>query len=204
MAKDRKIDMVILGLLSHDDLTGYDIKKQIDGSIRFFWKGSFGSIYPALAELEKQGSVRRLKGNDSGGREKIIYSITGQGKEILRAWVRDEKASNDLKYETLMKLFFGGVESKETALRNIEVFEEQIKADLKVLQVYKANIEKALDEFRYSINGIQSGKLPLYMRMNAIRLSVLDGNALLSIKNNKDFSEEKKQKLYDTSIQFLL
>ena len=146
MAKDRKIDMVILGLLSHDDLTGYDIKKQIDGSIRFFWKGSFGSIYPALAELEKQGSVRRLKGNDSGGREKIIYSITGQGKEILKAWVRDEKASNDLKYETLMKLFFGGVESKETALRNIEVFEEQIKADLKVLQVYKANIEKALDE----------------------------------------------------------
>jgi DNA-binding PadR family transcriptional regulator len=146
MAKDRKIDMVILGLLSHDDLTGYDIKKQIDGSIRFFWKGSFGSIYPALAELEKQGSVRRLKGNDSGGREKIIYSITGQGKEILRAWVRDEKASNDLKYETLMKLFFGGVESKETAFRNIEVFEEQIKADLKVLQVYKANIEKALDE----------------------------------------------------------
>ena len=146
MAKDRKIDMVILGLLSHDDLTGYDIKKQIDGSIRFFWKGSFGSIYPALAELEKQGSVRRLKSNDGGGREKIIYSITSQGKEILKAWVRDEKASNDLKYETLMKLFFGGVESKETALRNIEVFEEQIKADLKVLQVYKANIEKALDE----------------------------------------------------------
>ena len=146
IAKDRKIDMVILGLLSHDDLTGYDIKKQIDGSIRFFWKGSFGSIYPALAELEKQGSVRRLKSNDGGGREKIIYSITGQGKEILKAWVRDEKASNDLKYETLMKLFFGGVESKETSLRNIEVFEEQIKADLKVLQVYKANIEKALDE----------------------------------------------------------
>ena len=146
MAKDRKIDMVILGLLSHDDLTGYDIKKQIDGSIRFFWKGSFGSIYPALAELEKQGSVRRLKSNDGGGREKIIYSITSQGKEILKAWVRDEKASNDLKYETLMKLFFGGVESKETSLKNIEDFEEQIKADLKVLQVYKANIEKALDE----------------------------------------------------------
>ncbi len=146
MAKDRKIDMVILGLLSHDDLTGYDIKKQIDGSIRFFWKGSFGNIYPALSELEKDGSIRRLKGNENGGREKIAYGITSQGKEILRAWVRDEKASNDLKYETLMKLFFGGVESKETSLRNIEVFEEQIKTDLKVLQLYKANIEKVLDE----------------------------------------------------------
>ena len=70
---------------------------------------------------------------------------------------------------------------------------------------FQVFIEKVLDEFRYSINGIQSGKLPLYMRMNAIRLSVLDGNALLSIKNNKDFSEEKKAKIvrYLNSISFI-
>ena len=30
MGKDRKIDLVILGLLIHEDLTGYDIKKKID------------------------------------------------------------------------------------------------------------------------------------------------------------------------------
>ena len=58
MAKDRKIDLVILGLLSHEDLTGYDIKKQIDSGISFFWKGSFGSIYPALSEMEKSGFVK--------------------------------------------------------------------------------------------------------------------------------------------------
>ena len=57
MAKDRKIDLVILGLLAHDDLTGYDIKKRIDGAISFFWKGSFGSIYPALGAMEKDGLV---------------------------------------------------------------------------------------------------------------------------------------------------
>ena len=51
MAKERKIDMVILGLLSHEDLTGYDIKKRIDGAISFFWKGSFGNIYPALKDI---------------------------------------------------------------------------------------------------------------------------------------------------------
>ena len=57
MAKDRKIDMVILGLLSHEDLTGYDIKKRIDSHISFFWKGSFGSIYPALSGLQEQGMI---------------------------------------------------------------------------------------------------------------------------------------------------
>ena len=146
MAKDRKIDMVILGLLSHEDRTGYDIKKQIDGSIRFFWKGSFGSIYPALAGLEEEGSIKRLKNKESNGREKITYSITRHGKEVLKSWVRDEKATNDLKYETIMKLFFGGVENKEVSLRNIEIFEEQVKADLSVLKAYKKNLEKVIDE----------------------------------------------------------
>ena len=68
MAKDRKIDLVILGLLAHDDLTGYDIKKRIDGAISFFWKGSFGSIYPALSAMEKDGLVIGDKAYD-----KMIY-----------------------------------------------------------------------------------------------------------------------------------
>ena len=61
MSKIRKIDMVILGLLEHENLTGYDIKKQIDGAINFFWKASFGSIYPALKDLEKNGLIKKIK-----------------------------------------------------------------------------------------------------------------------------------------------
>ena len=78
MAKERKIDMVILGLLSHEDLTGYDIKKRIDGAISFFWKGSFGNIYPALKDMETQGLISK---NDTsvGGRERITYKITEAG-----------------------------------------------------------------------------------------------------------------------------
>ena len=60
MAKDRKIDVVILGLLSHEDLTGYDIKKRLDGAIGFFWKGSFGNIYPALTSMEKEGLISKF------------------------------------------------------------------------------------------------------------------------------------------------
>ncbi|MDE6063639.1 MAG: PadR family transcriptional regulator, partial [Lachnospiraceae bacterium] len=73
MANERKIDMVILGLLSHEPLTGYDIKKRIDGAIRFFWKGSFGSIYPALNAMEKDGLVTKENSSESG-REKIVYA----------------------------------------------------------------------------------------------------------------------------------
>ncbi len=145
MAKDRKIDVVILGLLAHEDLTGYDIKKQIDGAISFFWKGSFGSIYPALGDMEKQGLVKRKKPDTSGGREKIIYQITGKGKDALRTWLNDEKAANDLKYETMLKMYFGGAEDRSVTIHNVEIFEKQVRENLEVLKLYKKNLEKVLD-----------------------------------------------------------
>ena len=75
MAREKKIDMVILGLLSHEDLTGYDIKKRIDGAISFFWKGSFGNIYPALKDMENQGLITKSD-TSVGGRESNYFSFT--------------------------------------------------------------------------------------------------------------------------------
>ena len=145
MAKERKIDMVILGLLSHEDLTGYDIKKRIDGAISFFWKGSFGNIYPALKDMENGGLI--VKNDTSvGGRERLTYHITDEGKSALITWLREEQAGNELKYETLLKLFFGGADRRSVSVHNIEVFEEQIKSDLKLLKSYCASLEKILDD----------------------------------------------------------
>ena len=144
MARERKIDMVILGLLSHEDLTGYDIKKRIDGAISFFWKGSFGNIYPALKDMES-GELITKSDTSVGGREKITYHITDKGKETLKGWLREEQAMNELKYETLLKLFFGGAGSKEVSIRNIEIFEEQIEKDLNMLKIYCENLKEILD-----------------------------------------------------------
>lgn len=70
---------------------------------------------------------------------------------------------------------------------------------------FQVFVEKALEEFRYSINGTKSSNLPLYMKMNAVRLSVLNGNPLLSMQSQKVFTEEKKNRLvsYLDSISFI-
>ena len=146
MAKDRKIDMVILGLLAHEDMTGYDIKKRIDNEISFFWKGSFGSIYPALGKMMEAGYVEVTGPEFRGRREKIRYHITGQGLKVLQTWLRDSKADNDLKYETLVKLFFGGSAGRETSIRNIEQFEKEIGVALAILKQYQKTLEKVLQE----------------------------------------------------------
>ena len=146
MARDRKIDVVILGLLSHENLTGYDIKKRIDGAIGFFWKGSFGNIYPALGDMEKQGLVKKKDAKSSGGREKIFYQITKKGSEYLSSWIRVESASNELRYETLLKIYFGGAADKKITKHNIEVFEKQVKQNLSLLYMFRDNLEKVLDQ----------------------------------------------------------
>lgn len=147
MAKDRKIDMVILGLLFHENLTGYDIKKRIDQSISFFWKGSFGSIYPSLAAMEKNGLVIKTKDeSNTTKREKILYEITDEGRRFLQEWLEDSKAENSLRYETLLKLFFGGATTINVSVANIEAFENDITKDLEFLKFCKSNLEKVLDE----------------------------------------------------------
>ena len=146
MPKDRKIDMVILGLLSHEDLSGYDIKKRIDNGISFFWKGSFGNIYPSLRTMEKDGLVAKLDRIDSGsGREKINYSITAKGRECLALWLKESKAANDLKYETLLKVFFGGAADPEITIHTIREFQKQTNEALSILRLYRDNLHENPD-----------------------------------------------------------
>ena len=59
MPKENTARYILLGLLSHQPLSGYDIKKRVDLSIQPFWPVGFGQIYPTLAQLEREGLVPR-------------------------------------------------------------------------------------------------------------------------------------------------
>ena len=48
---------VILGFLSQHPRSGYEIKRAVDRSTRFFWAASYGQIYPELRRLQEQGLV---------------------------------------------------------------------------------------------------------------------------------------------------
>ena len=143
MANAKKMDYVILGLLSHEALTGYEIKKRIDSTLHFFWSGSFGSIYPTLNQLEAEGKVTK-ENVSQNGREKISYSITEQGKESLKNWLKKPSEKDELRYETLLKLFFGNETGLDSMKEHIERFEEKCKGELEVLYIFAKNLEQAL------------------------------------------------------------
>ena len=128
-----KTDNILLGLLSHEPMTGYDMKKRIDKPIGLFWQAGYGSIYPALARLEKQGYVTKRNVSTSG-REKIEYEITDTGKAKLNDWVCEPATRDEMHTETMLKIFFGSEAGKETAKTHIDVFEKKCKSVLPELE----------------------------------------------------------------------
>ena len=145
MANTKKMDYVLLGLLSHEPMTGYEMKKRLDTSLRFFWGGSYGSIYPTLNQLETEGKVTK-EDTSSNGREKITYAITAYGKETLKEWLKKPAEKDELRYETLLKLFFGNENGFEGAKEHLERFEEKCRSELAVLNMFAENLMQYLED----------------------------------------------------------
>ena len=141
MANEKKIDCVILGLLSHEELTGYEIKKRMDTALKYFWSASYGSIYPALNDLVNRGLAIKKEDTESK-RNKQIYTITKEGRDYLKKWLSLPIEKDELRYETLLKLFFGNEQGVEQALFHIEAFEKKIEKELP----YLLNAEETLNK----------------------------------------------------------
>lgn len=159
MAIEKKIDYVILGLLSHEDLTGYEIKKRMDTSLKYFWGASYGSIYPALSDLVEQGLANKRNGAENK-RNKIIYSITEEGRRYLKEWLQVPAEKDELRYETLLKLFFGNEGGNLQAIAHIDAFQKKIEAELPYLigvaDTLRNNID-ADDTHKYYLLTVEFG-----------------------------------------------
>ena len=106
---------VILGLLAFRPRTGYDIKRVTDVSTRFFWRASYGQIYPELRKLEEAGLVRS-RDEPHGRRVRRVHELTAQGKRELADWLRSDGDLYEVRDEGLLRLFFGELLTKEELL----------------------------------------------------------------------------------------
>lgn len=144
MANEKKLDCVILGLLSHEELTGYEIKKRMDTTLKYFWGASYGSIYPTLGELVNRGLATKRPGTDNG-RNKLIYTITDEGRGYLANWLKLPVEKDEIRYETLLKLFFGSEVGPMQTLEHIGAFREKIEQELLYLLAAEQTLVKIKD-----------------------------------------------------------
>ena len=53
------LEYAILGFLNYSPMSGYDLKKLFDNSVRHFWPADQSQIYRTLGKLAEQGYVER-------------------------------------------------------------------------------------------------------------------------------------------------
>lgn len=97
---------VILGMLGLGPMSGYEIKQFVDGSTRFFWAASYGQIYPELRRLAEAGLIEADA--PQGGRRRTVYKLTPTGAEALREWLATPAQTQEMRDESLLKVFFSG------------------------------------------------------------------------------------------------
>ena len=128
---------VILGMVRLGKRTGYEIKGLVDVSTRFFWAASYGQIYPELKRLEEAGLIEG-SADDSDGRRRRAYELTGAGEAALREWLSsDGPLVHELRHEGVLKFFFAdALEPQEQLelLRRVREEHERLSEQLRAIR----------------------------------------------------------------------
>jgi DNA-binding PadR family transcriptional regulator len=127
---------VILGMVSREPRSGYEIKALVDDTTRFFWAASYGQIYPELKRLSGAGLIEGVDA-PRGERKRTVYAITDAGLQALRDWLRQPPQTFELREEGLLKLFFSGVLPAEKATETLRAMREhrlEVAARLRAME----------------------------------------------------------------------
>jgi DNA-binding PadR family transcriptional regulator len=91
----------ILGLLSAEPMSGYDLSKWMDRGLPNIWSAHASQIYPELARLVAGGSIEEVPG-EPGPRRRRVYGITAIGAEELREWLAGPSPEPGARSEELL------------------------------------------------------------------------------------------------------
>jgi PadR family transcriptional regulator, regulatory protein AphA len=138
MRSINKTRYAILGMLLDGPCSGYEIKSLMGRSTVYFWRESDSTIYPMLKVLAAEGKALP-KIVYVGKKKKEVFSITKAGRAEFKTWLESPTASETLRNEFLLKLFF--VTDREEMIR---LFQERLEKIEKTHEEYK-KIEERLE-----------------------------------------------------------
>jgi DNA-binding PadR family transcriptional regulator len=167
------IDLAILGLLREQDLHGYELRKRL-AELPGARSGvvSFGSLYPALARLERAGFVKAVEANTRtnrpvpstgslvgelaafrarhlqtrGGRSKKVYGITPRGEAQLLALLTDPQPCDERTFA--LRVAFCGFLASDERLAMFERRRAELRSRATERRRGAGNGDRVLDRYR--------------------------------------------------------
>lgn len=100
------LDNAILGWLATGPGSGYDLVRQMNLGLSWFWGASHSQIYPRLKELEANGLITSEAVTVGTKLEKRVYTITDAGLAAVNQWASEPPTYPPNRDAERLKLIF--------------------------------------------------------------------------------------------------
>jgi DNA-binding PadR family transcriptional regulator len=157
----------ILGLLSREELSGYDLSSRMRARVGHFWEAWHSQIYPELARLEEEGLVAHRVVEQQYRPDKKVYEITPAGLDALKEWVTEPPAPRPARDELVLKAYSLWLGEPEKALA---LFRDQERRHEEKLREYERIEDRMEKEWGKDVQRTDSPRFASYA---ALRCGIL-------------------------------
>jgi DNA-binding PadR family transcriptional regulator len=135
----------LLGFLSMDSFSGYDLKHYFEEQVGFFWTATHSQIYRTLDGLVGEGLARVERVVQHDRPNKKLYHLTDAGQEELQDWLVSPYAVPPVHHTLLVQLFFAQELEDSEVVELLEDYAERLQEQLELYrsEAFRAHFEKA-------------------------------------------------------------
>ena len=133
------VKTVCLGMLTDGEASGYDLKKEFESSFGHFFAAGYGSIYPALNALARDGLVECRCIPQEGKPDRKVYRITEAGREYLLEALDNPSPSHKVRSEFLATMCFAHLMTREQVETVLDNRDKEAQDYLELFKEFETN-----------------------------------------------------------------
>lgn len=161
------LEFAVLGLLRESPMHGYELRKRLNTSLGVFRAFSYGSLYPCLKALVRQGWIAEESGSTTtepltaqltGRRAKIVYRITAEGKEHFEELLAETGPDTWEDEHFGVRFAFFGQTTRDVRMRVLEGRRSRLEERLDKMRASLARTRERLDDYTLELqrHGMES------------------------------------------------
>jgi len=123
----------LLGLLALRPWTTYELTKQVQRSLGWFWPRTERKLYDEPKKLVAAGWATATE-QRTGNRPRTVYAITREGRRELKRWLGEPSAPPVLEFEGMVRVFFADAGTLDQLRETLDGIEAAAHDRLAVLR----------------------------------------------------------------------
>jgi PadR family transcriptional regulator AphA len=150
------LEHAILGFLTYHPMSGYDLKRYFDESVRHFWPAAQSQIYRTLDRMTDRGWVRVEMVEQRDRPDRKVHHLTDKGRTELRRWLTSPLDPPTARHQWLIQVFFAHQLSDEEILAVFEGHAERLRQRL---AVFRTDVQSIIEERHAQVGSARSRRL---------------------------------------------